>query len=54
MPSYCLKCIKKNAENINLRVSKTSNVKTMLLSKFAICSSKKSRFNKKNKKQVEY
>ena len=32
MQSYCLKC-KKNTENMNLRVSKTSNDKTMLLSK---------------------
>ena len=31
-------------ENINPRVSKTSNIKTMLLSKCAICGSKKSRF----------
>ena len=40
MSSYCLKC-KKNTENINSRVSKTSNGKTMLLSKCAICDSKK-------------
>ena len=46
MSSYCLKC-KKNTENINPRVSKTSNGKTMLLSKCAICGSKKSRFIKK-------
>ena len=45
MISYCLKCIK-NTENINPRVSKTSNGKTMLLSKCAICDSKKSRFIK--------
>ena len=31
--SYCLKCKKKNKEKINPRVSKTSNGKTMLLSK---------------------
>ena len=43
MLSYCLKCKKKNTENINPRVSKTSNGKTMLLSKCAICGSKKSR-----------
>ena len=43
MKSYCLKC-RKNTENINPRVSKTSNGKTMLLSKCAICDSKKSRF----------
>ena len=43
MKSYCLKCWK-NTENINTRASKTSNGKTMLLSKCAICGSKKSRF----------
>ena len=45
MKSYCLKC-KKNTENINPKVSKTSNGRTMLLSNFAICNSKKSRFIK--------
>ena len=45
MKSYCLKC-RKNTENINPRVSKTSNGKTMVLSKCAICISKKSRFIK--------
>ena len=42
MPSYCLKG-KKNTENINPVVSKTSNGRTMLLSKCAICGGKKSR-----------
>ena len=41
MLSYCLKC-KKNTESINPQVSKTTNGKTMILSKCAICSSKKS------------
>ena len=45
MKSYCLKC-RKNTENINLRVSKTSNGRTMLLSICAICDSKKSKFIK--------
>ena len=45
MKSHCLKC-RKNTENINPRVSKTSNGRTMLLSKCAICDSKKSRFIK--------
>ena len=45
MKSYCLKC-RKNTENINPRVSKTSNSRTVLLSKCAICDSKKSRFIK--------
>ena len=46
MSPYCLKC-KKNTENINSRVSKTCNGKTMLLSKCPICGSKKSKFIKK-------
>ena len=41
--SYCLKR-RKDSENINLKVSKTSNGRTMLLSNCAICGSKKSRF----------
>ena len=45
MKSYCLKC-RKDAENINPRVSKTSNSRIMVLSKCAICGSKKSRFIK--------
>ena len=45
MKSYCLKC-RKNTENINPRVSKTSNGRTMVLSKCGICDSKKSRFIK--------
>ena len=45
MLSYCLKR-KKKTENINPRVSKTSNSKTMLLLKCVICSSKESRFIK--------
>ena len=43
MGSYCLKC-RKDTENINPRVSNTSNSRTMTLSKCAICGSKKSRF----------
>ena len=45
MKSYCLKCIK-DTENINPRVSNISNGRTMILSKCAICGSKKSRFIK--------
>ena len=45
MKSYCLKC-RKDTENINPRVSNTSNCRTMVLSKCAICGSKKSRFIK--------
>ena len=43
---YCLKYKKKNTENINPRVSKTSNGKTKLLSKGTVCGKKKSRFIK--------
>ena len=45
MESYCLKC-KKYTKNINPQVSSTSNGKMMILSKCAICGSKKSRFIK--------
>ena len=45
MKSYCLKC-RKNTENINSRVSKMSNGRTIVLSNCAICDSKKSRFIK--------
>ena len=45
MKSHCLKC-RKNTENINPRVSKASNGRTMVLSKCAICGSRKSRFIK--------
>ena len=45
MLSYYLKC-KKNTESTNPKVSKTSNGKTMVLSKYAIRGSKKSKFIK--------
>ena len=45
MLSYCLKR-KKNTESINPKVPKTNNGKTMILSKCAICDSKKSKFIK--------
>ena len=45
MKSYCLKC-RKDTENINPRILKTSNNRTMVLSKCAICGSKKLRFIK--------
>ena len=43
MESYCLKC-GRYTENINPQVSGTSNGKIMILSKCAICNSKKSKF----------
>ena len=45
MESYCLKC-KKNTENFDSEVLSTSNDRVMILSKCAICGSKKSRFIK--------
>ena len=45
MLSYCLKC-RRNTESINPKVLKTTNGKTIILSKCAICSSKKSKFIK--------
>ena len=45
MESYCLKR-RKYTENINPKVSGTSNGKAMILSKCAICGNKKSRFIK--------
>ena len=46
MESYCLKS-KKYTKNINPQVSSTNNGKLMILSKCAICYSKKSKFIKK-------
>ena len=46
MESYCLKC-KKYTKNINPQVSSTSNDKLMIISKCAICGSKKSKCIKK-------
>ena len=43
MTSYCLKC-RKDTGNINPRVSNTRNGRKTILSKCAICGSKKSRF----------
>ena len=45
MKSYCINC-RKDTQNINPKVSGTSNNKAMILSKCAICGSKKSRFIK--------
>ena len=47
--SYCLKC-RKNIENINTKISGTSNGKTMILSNCAICGSKKSNLLKTGSK----
>ena len=45
MLSYCSKC-RKNTGSINPKVLKATNGKTMILSKCAICGSKKSNFMK--------
>ena len=46
METYCLKC-KKYTKNKNPQVSSTRNGKLIILSKCAICGSKKSKFIKK-------
>ena len=51
MKSSCLKC-RKDAENINSKVSSTSNGKAMILSKCTICGSKKSRCIKNQEAKV--
>ena len=43
MESYCLKC-KKNTRNIDPKISSSSNGRAMIVSKWEICFSKKSRF----------
>ena len=45
MLSYCLKC-KKNTESKNPKVVKTKNGRIMLLSKYTVFDSKKSKFIK--------
>ena len=51
MESYYLKC-KKYTGNIDSKISGTSNGKTMILSKCAICNSLKSRFMKEQEAKV--
>ena len=45
MKIYCLKC-RKDTENINPKISSTSNGKATILANCAICGSKKLRFIK--------
>ena len=47
MESYCLKC-RRGTENVDPKVSRTSNSKIMISSKCAVRDSKKSRFIKKS------
>ena len=42
MLSYCLNCTE-NTENKNLKVARTKNGRIILLSKCAVCNSKKSK-----------
>ena len=51
MLSYCLKC-RKNRESKNPKVARTKNGRIMLLSKFAVCNSKKSKFLKEQEAKV--
>ena len=41
--------VQNNTENVNSELIKTKNGRSMLLSRFAICNSKKSRFMKEQK-----
>ena len=50
--SYCLK-FRKNTRRINPATVKSSNCGTIIISKCAVCNTKKSRFVKK-KKQEDY
>ena len=43
MKTYCLNC-RKDTKNIDPKISSTSNGKAIILSKCAICDSKKPRF----------
>ena len=45
MLSYCLKC-RKNTESKNPKVARTKNRRIMLLLKYAVCDTKKSKFIK--------
>ena len=53
MKFYWLKC-RKDTENINSRVSNTSNGKTMILSKCVVRGGKKNQDLLKNMKQKDY
>ena len=46
MLTYCLKC-KKYSESVDSKILKSKNGRSFLLSKCAVCGSKKSKFMKK-------
>ena len=50
---YYLKC-RENTKNMNPKISVTNNGKTMILANCAICGSKKSKFIKTNREQMDY
>ena len=52
MLSYCFKC-RKNTESKNPKVARTKNGRIMLLSKCAVCDTKKQNLSK-SKKLVDY
>ena len=52
MLPYCLKC-RKNTESKNPKFVKTNKGKLMVLSKYAVCDSKKSRFIKEQQSTQE-
>ena len=52
MLTYCLMC-RKDTKNIDSKMIKTKNGKLVLLSKCAVCSSKKSRFMKEQETNVK-
>ena len=51
MLTYRLKC-KKNTEDVDSKMLKTKNVRTMLSSKCAVCGNKKSRFMKEQEAKI--
>ena len=51
MLSYCLKC-QENTESKNPKVARTKNERIMLLSKCAVCDSKKSKFIKRQASRI--
>ena len=51
MLTYRLKC-KKNTEDVDSKMLRTKNVRTMLSSKCAVCGNKKSRFMKEQEAKI--
>ena len=51
MKTYCLKC-KKDTENIDPKIFKTTNNRLIMQSKCSVCKNKKSRFVKEQDAKV--